>query len=63
VECIDRLGLGSYVRILCDWSDLVCVNRVERVIVGVDYVRLCSVANRNSGFCSLQFCSGMRVPF
>ena len=27
------------------------------------YVKLCSVANRNSGFCSLQFCSGMRVLF
>jgi len=27
------------------------------------YIKLCSVANRNSGFCSLQFCSGMRVPF
>ena len=34
MECIDRLSLGSYVRILCDWSGLVCVNRVESVIVG-----------------------------
>ena len=40
------------------WLGQVCGARV-----GGDYVKLCSVASRNSGFCSLQFCSGMRDPF
>jgi uncharacterized membrane protein (GlpM family) len=39
------------------------VGIVWKIIVGGDYVKLCLVASRNSGFCSLQFCSGMRVPF
>jgi len=39
------------------------VEIVWKIIVGGDYVKLCSVASRNSGFCSLQFCLGMRVLF
>ena len=44
-------------------SRLVCADRVVSAVVGGGgYVRSSMVANRNSGFCSSQFCSGMRFP-
>ena len=55
--CIDLWDF----RWLC--KDPVCLGQVCGARVGADYVRLCSVASRNSGFCSLQFCSGIRDPF
>ena len=54
--CIDLWDF----RWLC--KDPVCLGQVCGARVGVDYLRLCSVASRNSGFCSLQF-SGIRDPF
>jgi len=44
-------------------SGLVCADHVVSAVVGRWNIRLSSVANRNSGFCLPQFCSGMRFLF